>query len=199
MNKIKMILIILIILNVIAFVYFLIIPKVEKLDYNSYAMEQEFLRVGTDKINDTDKKTAILQIDNQNIVKENYKGEIYLSNVNLKIQDLIEGGFKQMYEDTKGFNYDQFANYLKNNNNDIAMKTGITDVNDLIGFIEKIQVYKNTSLEFEKAKIVENSYVNGKKYDNFSIELDYKNGQSITFKVYLSNKDFIDTPIIVIK
>lgn len=194
MKKIKSILIVLIIINILTLIYLLIRPKVENYNIITYASEQ----YSNDNSNSITNK-CILKFENEIDLLSKYIGEIPTGNVNVKFTDLIEGGFEEIYKATEGMDENGLVNYLNRNSEDIAMKTGITEFNDFANFIQKIQIYRDSNIKCEKAEIIEGSYVNGNKYDTFKVQLSYDNGQALVFNVSLSNRDFIDTPIIIIK
>lgn len=196
MKIIRNILIILLLLNAVLLIYLLIIPKISEYDYINYAIKQEDIQ--NKNINNSEKRINF-KLDNESILLSNYIGEIPTGNVNVKFTDLIEGGFEEIYRATEGMNEDGLVNYLNRNSEDIAMKTGITTLADFVKFVQKIQIYRDSNIKCEKAEIIEGSYVKGNKYDTFKVELSYDNGQVLVFNVSLSNRDFIDTPIIIIK
>lgn len=202
MKKIHNVIILLIIINIAIFIYLLVIPKVKTYEYIDYALEQDNIKRQNGELEETNAVTPvrdnIISFENENILLSNYKGEIPTGYVNVKFTDLLNGGFEKLYNDTKGMNNTSLENYLKENSNDIAMQTGITNANDFAKFIQKIQIYKDQNIKCETIEIIEDSYANGSEYDYFRVQLSYDNGQAVIFDVYLSNNDFIDTPIIVI-
>lgn len=198
MKKARGILIILILINIACLIYLLILPKEKTYDYTSYAVAQEDIKRQNGEIKDFSVKENNIKLENEAILLSNYQGELATGKVNQKFTDLINGGFQKLYSDTKGMNSKNLEAYLEANKEDIVMKTGITGIVDFYAFIEKLQIYKD-NITFEKAEIVENSYKNGNQYDNFIVRISYNNGKNLDFVVLLSNKDFIDTPIIIIK
>lgn len=196
MRKIRALLIILIIINICALAYLLIMPKIDTYTYTMYAVEH-----GKEENPSTDESNTkeIISFENEYILLSNYIGEIPTGNVNLKFTDLLNTGFAKFYSDTKEMGKAELTNYLEANSSDIAMQTGITHIEDFEKFIQKIQIYQNEDIICQKSEIVQDSYVNGNDYDTFKVQLSYSNGQSIIFNVSLSNRDFIETPLIIIK
>lgn len=194
MKKLRGIIILLIIINLGVLIYLLFAPRVKSYDYQSYAIEQEDLN----KKDSTKQEKQIIKLENESILLSNYEGELATGMVNLKLTDLINGGFEKLYNDTKGINSKNLKNYLETNKEELANKIGITGIVELYDLIEKLQIYKD-SIIFEKAEIVENSYSKGNEYDNFIVRISYDNGKTLDIVVLLSNKDFMDKPIIKIK
>ena len=95
-------------------------------------------------------------------------------------------------------NVSQIEQYFNNNKDDIAMQTGLTTVDDFENFINKIQIYKN-NIEYTKVEIEENSFVYEEEYSHFKIKITYSDGSVLEFTVYMGNKDFMDTPLVIIK
>ena len=199
MKKIRLLLVLLIILNVVALIYLLINPGVQNVDFEEYSKEQYDKKVKNSVINGNEVENELI-LDNIDIISNNYKGEIPNGYINTKIKKLVEGGLLNLCNDTKGMNATELNNYLESNKTEIANETGITDIDDFINFVQKIQIYKNENLKFEKAQIVENSYIVSEDVcDSFKVQINYDNGQTIIFNVLFSKKDHIDTPIVVIK
>ena len=69
---------------------------------------------------------------------------------------------------------------------------------DFENFINKIQIYKN-NIEYTKVEIEENSFVYEEEYSHFKIKITYNNGSILEFTVYMGNKDFMDTPLVIIR
>ena len=203
MKLIKQILILLILVNIGLLVYLVITPKIETYDYTSYVVAQEDIKRQKGELDESNYikpvRNDIISFENEGILLAGYVGELLTGNVNIKFTELLDTGFKKLYSDTKQMNRTELANYLEENIKDISMQTGITDIEDFTKFIQKIQIYQDENIKCEKAEIVQGSYVNGNDYDNFKVQLSYDNGQSIVFTVSLSNRDFMDTPLIIIR
>lgn len=198
MNKLKYLLILLVIINFIIMVYLMVIPKIETEDYESYKMEKWREQYINNNVGESTPKIDLITFENESILLSNYYGVIPTGNVNKKFTDLINGGFEKIYNETKGLNSSELEKYLEENKEDIANATGITYISDLKDFVNKIQIYKDTELKFEKIEIIEGSYVNNSAYDNFKVRISYENGKTLDFDVYLSNKDFMETPLVII-
>ena len=204
MKKLKILLIILLIINSIVLICLLAIPKIEAKDYMTYAIEREYERRKNGEVDTSnDIKTVrenITSFENEYILLSNYCGDLSTGNVNVKFTDLISGGFVKFYTDTEGMNKTTLAKYFDTNKDTIAMQTGITTAEDFANFIKKIQIYKNKDISCEKVTIVEGSFAEAEDdYVRFNVKLIYDNEQELEFTVYLSNSDFRDTPIIIIK
>ena len=201
MKKIRIILIFLIIINILIMGYLIVSPGVKTFDYTSYAKEQYEKKMNI--TNDTQIPVANkLVLENMDIIMKNYSGEVEAGYINQRIRNLTQGELLEFYNKTKGLNVYELSQYLEKNNQDIGNKLGITDINDFINFVQKIQIYKNSNLVFEKAQVVENSYQKATgedTYDTFKIQLNYTNGQTLLFNVLFSNYDHIDKPIFIIK
>lgn len=199
----KKMLMVLIVVNLWVLVYLLVTPSVKKEDYTSYAVRQEDIKKANGEIDESNYikpvMDNILRFENEIIVLSNYQGQLNTGNINVKFTQLLNEGFAKLYKDTVGMNSTSLANYLETNKNDIAMQTGITEIADFTKFIQKIQIYKDKELTFEKAEVVEGSYVNGDEYDNFKVKLSYSNEKTLNFDVYVGNRDFMDTPLFIIK
>ena len=92
----------------------------------------------------------------------------------------------------------QLEQYFNTNKDDIAMQTGLTTVDDFADFINKIQIYKN-NIEYTKVEIEEGSFVYEEEYSHFKIKITYNDGSILEFTVYMGNKDFMDTPLVIIR
>ena len=208
MKKLQISLIILIIMNVIALIYLLVVPKIETLTYDQYVsdhwQEDRVKVLGEEKIAEEEKEQQELQdlyqvkIENETELLSNYTGELLTSTATNKIRELVKSGFEKFYTDTKGMNVLQIEQYFNNNKDDIAMQTGLTTVDDFENFINKIQIYKN-NIEYTKVEIEENSFVYEEEYSHFKIKITYDNGSILEFTVYMGNKDFMDTPLVIIR
>lgn len=208
MKKLHVFLIILIIINVIDLIYLLIVPKIETLNYEQYASQhwaEDRVKVfGEEKIAEEEKEQQELQdlyqvqIENETELLSNYTGELLTTTATDKIRELVKSGFEKFYTDTKGMNMTQLEQYFNTNKDDIAMQTGLTTVDDFENFINKIQIYKN-NIEYTKVEIEENSFVNEEEYSHFKIKITYNNGSILEFTVYMGNKDFMDTPLVIIR
>lgn len=208
MKKLHVFLIILIIINVIDLIYLLIVPKIETLNYEQYASQhwaEDRVKVfGEEKIAEEEKEQQELQdlyqvqIENEIELLSNYTGELFTTTATDKIRELVKSGFEKFYTDTKGMNVSQIEQYFNNNKDDIAMQTGLTTVDDFENFINKIQIYKN-NIEYTKVEIEENSFVYEEEYSHFKIKITYNDGSILEFTVYMGNKDFMDTPLVIIR
>ena len=201
MKKIRIVLIVLIVINLITLLCLLIMPKVKSYDYTSYAIEQFDKKVENGEFEYTKPvRDSIISFENSMILLENYYGELNTGMVNVKFTDLLDYGFKQLYDETYGMDAQALSTYLNQNEEYVGMLTGITNSYDLQAFLQKIEtVYEDEDIKCEKAEIVEDSYVNGYDYDTFKIKISYENGKELDFDVSLSNKDFISTPLVIIK
>lgn len=208
MKKLQVFLIILIIINVIALMYLLIVPKIETLNYEQYASQhwaEDRVKVfGEEKIAEEEKEQQELQdlyqvqIENETELLSNYTGELLTTTATDKIRELVKSGFEKFYTDTKGMNMAQLEQYFNTNKDDIAMQTGLTTVDDFADFINKIQIYKN-NIEYTKVEIEQDSFVYEEEYSHFKIKITYNDGSVLEFTVYMGNKDFMDTPLVIIK
>ena len=208
MKKLQISLIILIIMNVIALIYLLVVPKIETLTYDQYVSDhwnEDRVKVfGEEKIAEEEKEQQELQdlyqvqIENETELLSNYTGELLTTTATDKIRELVKSGFEKFYTDTKGMNVSQIEQYFNNNKDDIAMQTGLTTVDDFENFINKIQIYKN-NIEYTKVEIEENSFVYEEEYSHFKIKITYNDGSILEFTVYMGNKDFMDTPLVIIR
>ncbi len=208
MKKLHVFLIILIIVNAIALIYLLIIPKTKSLSYDQYVSlhwQEDRVKVfGEEKIAEEEKEQQELQdlyqvqIENEIELLSNYTGELFTTTATDKIRELVKSGFEKFYTDTKGMNIIQLEQYFNTNKDDIAMQTGLTTVDDFADFINKIQIYKN-NIEYTKVEIEEGSFVYEEEYSHFKIKITYNDGSVLEFTVYMGNKDFMDTPLVIIK
>ncbi len=208
MKKLQIVLIILIIINVIALIYLLVIPKIETLNYEQYASQrwqEDRVKVfGEEKIAEEEKEQQELQdlyqvqIENETELLSNYTGELLTTTATDKIRLLVKSGFEKFYTDTKGMNIAQIEQYFNTNKDDIAMQTGLTTVDDFEDFINKIQIYNN-NIEYTKVEIEEGSFVYEEEYSHFKIKITYNDGSILEFTVYMGNKDFMDTPLVIIR
>ena len=208
MKKLQIVLIILIIINIVALIYLLVIPKIETLNYEQYASQhwaEDRVKVfGEEKIAEEEKKQQELQdlyqvqIENETELLSNYTGELLTTTATDKIRELVKSGFEKFYTDTKGMNMAQLEQYFNTNKDDIAMQTGLTTVDDFADFINKIQIYKN-NIEYIKVEIEQDSFVYEEEYSHFKIKITYNDGSVLEFTVYMGNKDFMDTPLVIIK
>lgn len=208
MKKIQICLIILIIINAIALIYLLVVPKINELDYQQYALErwqEDRVKVfGEEKIAEEEKEQQELQdlyqvqIENETELLSNYTGELLTTTATDKIRELVKSGFEKFYTDTKGMNMAQIEQYFNTNKDDIAMQTGLTTVDDFADFINKIQIYKN-NIEYTKVEIEQDSFVYEEEYSHFKIKITYNDGSVLEFTVYMGNEDFMDTPLVIIK
>lgn len=208
LKKLQIFLIILIIINVIALIYLLIVPKIETLNYEQYASQhwnEDRVKVfGEEKIAEEEKDQQELQdlyqvqIENETELLSNYTGELLTTTATDKIRELVKSGFEKFYTDTKGMNASQLEQYFNTNKDDIAMQTGLTTVDDFADFINKIQIYKN-NIEYTKVEIEEGSFVYEEEYSHFKIKITYNDGSILEFTVYMGNKDFMDTPLVIIR
>ena len=200
--------VILIIINIVALIYLLVIPKIETLNYEQYASQhwaEDRVKVfGEEKIAEEEKKQQELQdlyqvqIENETELLSNYTGELLTTTATDKIRELVKSGFEKFYTDTKGMNMAQLEQYFNTNKDDIAMQTGLTTVDDFADFINKIQIYKN-NIEYIKVEIEQDSFVYEEEYSHFKIKITYNDGSVLEFTVYMGNKDFMDTPLVIIK
>ena len=208
MKKLQIFLIILIIINLIALIYLLIVPKIEILNYQQYAsqhwIEDRVKVFGEEKIAEEEKEQQELQdlyqvqIENETELLSNYTGELLITTATNKIRELVKSGFEKFYTDTKGMNITQLEQYFNTNKDDIAMQTGLTTVDDFEDFINKIQIYKN-NIEYTKVEIEQDSFVYEEEYSHFKIKITYNDGSILEFTVYMGNKDFMDTPLVIIR
>lgn len=208
MKKLHVFLIILIIVNAIALIYLLIIPKTKSLSYDQYVSlhwQEDRVKVfGEEKIAEEEKEQQELQdlyqvqIENEIELLSNYTGELFTTTATDKIRELVKSGFEKFYTDTKGMNIIQLEQYFNTNKDDIAMQTGLTTVDDFADFINKIQIYKN-NIEYTKVEIEQDSFVYEEEYSHFKIKITYNDGSVLEFTVYMGNKDFMDTPLVIIK
>lgn len=208
MKKLQVFLILLIIINAFILVYLLIIPKIDELNYQQYASQQwneDRVKVfGEEKIAEEEKEQQEIQdlyqvkIENETELLSNYTGELLTTTATNKIRELVKSGFEKFYTDTKGMNVSQIEQYFNNNKDDISMKTGLTTVDDFSDFINKIQIYKN-NIEYTKVEIEEGSFVYEEEYSHFKIKITYNDESVLEFTVYMGNKDFMDTPLVIIR
>ena len=208
MKKLQIFLIVLIIINAFMLIYLLIIPKTKSLSYDQYVSEhwqEDRVKVfGEEKIAEEEKEQQELQdlyqvqIENETELLSNYTGEILTTTATDKIRELVKSGFEKFYTDTKGMNMAQLEQYFNTNKDDIAMQTGLTTVDDFADFINKIQIYKN-NIEYTKVEIEQDSFVYEEEYSHFKIKITYNDGSVLEFTVYMGNKDFMDTPLVIIK
>ena len=208
MKKLQIFLIVLIIINAFMLIYLLIIPKTKSLSYDQYVSEhwqEDRVKVfGEEKIAEEEKEQQELQdlyqvqIENETELLSNYTGELLTTTATDKIRELVKSGFEKFYTDTKGMNMAQLEQYFNTNKDDIAMQTGLTTVDDFADFINKIQIYKN-NIEYTKVEIEQDSFVYEEEYSHFKIKITYNDGSVLEFTVYMGNKDFMDTPLVIIK
>lgn len=197
MKNIKNIVILFLIINSILLIYLLFFLEPVKTYTLEELMEQNYNGVYEGEIiieEDTE-----IYFDNIKYLIEQYTGDIGVYNLTRQIGNLVYKDFKQLYIETSGMNNNEITNYFNKNKKDIALKTGITTSDIFAKLINKLQIYKDGTLEYENSKIIENTVQVGDKYTTFDFQIDYSNGKSLEFKIYFSNKDNIDTPIIIIE
>ncbi len=200
MGKLKNILILLIIINVGILIYLISVKPNTNYDVYEYRAEQIANNANLTNTEQNIVEEQINSIDNMSVVAQKYQGDIAINKATDKVKDLINGGFEKFYTDTFGMNKTALKQYFENNKNTIAMQTGLTTSDDFASFINKIQIYKNNDIKCVEAKIVDDSYADeDNDYISFKVKLIYDNNSELEFKVYLSNSDFRDIPIIIIK
>lgn len=201
MKKVKVLLIFLILINVIVLLGLLIYPEIYQYkSYTEYVIAQGGYQVSEENKAKYEKANKTITLENQTEILSNYTGKLATGLVNNKLSDLINGGFEKFYTDTEGMNKTTLTQYFETNKDTIAMQTGLTTVDDFSTFIQKIQIYKNKDIECEKVAVVEGSFAEADNdYSSFKVKLSYNNEKEIDFTVYLSNSDYRDTPIVILK
>lgn len=200
MKKLKILLIFLIVINVVILIGLLVTPGVYQYEnYTEYVLAQGSTISEEDKAK-YEKANKTMALENETEILKNYTGDLATGLVNNKLSDLINGGFEKFYTDTEGMNKSTLAKYFDTNKDTIAMQTGLTTAEDFANFIKKIQIYQDKDISCEKVAVVEGSFAEAEDdYSRFDVKLSYDNEQELDFTVYLSNSDFRDTPIVVIK
>lgn len=200
MKKLKNFLVFLIIINIVLLIYLICIKPIKSYDIYEYRAKVIAENANLTPVDENILNEQIISIGNVGVVAQKYSGEIAITKATDKIKNLINGGFKKFYKDTEGMNKATLAKYFDTNKDNIAMQTGLTEVGDFTNFIQKIQIYENEEIKCTNAEIVDNSYEEVENdYACFIVKLSYDNDKELEFNVYLSNSDFRDTPIVIIK
>ena len=208
MKKINGFLIFGIVITLGLLVYLLVVPKPQELDYTQYATEQwqndKKDVLGEEEVAKQEEKEQKLKdlyqvkIENETELYSQYTGELVVTTATNKIRELVLTGFQKLYDATKVMNQTQLNQYFEQNKKDIAMQTGLTTADQFASLIQKLQIYRD-SIEYTKVELEKDSYQNGDKYANFKIKITYNNDKTLELTVYISYKDFSDTPIVIIQ
>lgn len=190
MKKINLLIRIVLIINIFLLVYLVFfVEPIEEYTYFEYKSKVE----GKQENNVEENK---IFPENYYIFATSYKGEIPKDYFYKGLYNLVNEELKNIYLDTKNMSDSKIKTYFEENKEKIALNIGIQSIEDFKNLINCIKIYNNEELQYESTLLESDTYKNNEDFVEFNIIINYSNNEKITFKVYFSNFNNIDEPLL---